>query len=237
MRLRFFSDLHVGSPTGVWPPGIRHERKFTYRLNPAQRWLWNRVLESRDPPPDLVFFCGDLMDLAHGVDLDDIQRAASKVVDAVAGDLPKYFVEGTTFHEKWYEGVIGRVSNVKDDKVFDILELTFEGRRFNIAHHPESGGGVIYKSTILGRTVMFAAVASAAGKVRMPDVIIRGHLHHYALYQDTLSTYVQLPCFCLQDAYARKKRYYGWKPDIGYVDIIVEKGGIKVDPKIYKYPI
>jgi len=236
VRLRFFSDLHVGSPTGVWPPlKRRSSRKLEYSQNPAQAWLWKRFQQSvkMEPQPDLVFFCGDLMDQAHRVDLDTLQEAAQFVLSQVP--QPKYVLEGTPFHEELFMGVI--VPGVIDGKVHDVVEKRFEGKLFNVAHHPEAGGGVIYKSTILGRTVMFAAVASQAGKARMPDVIVRGHLHHYALYQDVLSTYVQLPCFVLQDSYAKKKRFYGWRPDIGHVDIVVEKGKVLVEPHLYKYPI
>lgn len=242
--LRVISDTHIGSPLGVWPAEgmvyAREEQKMD--LTPAQEFLWQKWKDvARLPKPDIIVLNGDLIGADAGQPLDIIQRAAVVTFRKVLKkDTHLYLIRGTPYHEKYYEALVEGLEpkpNPEGGYVGDFVEFVIHGKRLNIAHHPEGSSGAIYKGTILGKSSVWAAVASMSGKVKMPDVIVRSHLHFYATYEDDLCTVVHTPCFSFQSSYARKKSYYRLQPDIGVVDLeIPENGRVRVLPRLFPIP-
>jgi len=236
MRIRVVSDLHIGSSTGLLrtDSGKKRYRERTgrRRANEVQERLWEYWVDLWKSGADILVVNGDIMDLAEGGDLDEVTGLALEVLEYAAPKVEKvYLIAGTPFHEKHYAGL---VEGLGVDRVYDHLMLNEGGLKLSFAHHPELGGSAIYPGTVLSRTAFFAYIASARKKVILPDVIVRGHFHYYGLYQEKNITVVQAPAFCYQDYYAVRKSLYRFIPDVGAVDLVVEKGRVSVQPILYE---
>lgn len=242
--LRVVSDLHVGSPLGLWPAtGLKYRRdEPKVDLTPAQEFLyrqWKKLASFEYP--DILVINGDIVSSDEGLPYDLISRAAIVLIRQLMSEKTKlYLVRGTPYHEKFYEAFVQGLNpqpNPEGGYIGDFIEFLINGKRINIAHHPEGSSGAIYKGTILGKASVWAAVAASSGKVKMPDVIVRSHLHFYARYQDDLCTVIHTPCFNLQTPYARKKAFYRLQPDIGAVDIqVYSTGEIDIVPHLFEVP-
>lgn len=183
------------------------------------------------------------MDKAKFPDIDLLQVAAARVVDAICSLVDPsriYFVRGTQYHEEWYVGLVGSIAYrsrviVKEpnDPVFEVLDVKFEDVLLDVAHHPESSA--MYKGTVASKILKDAAVAAQSGKIpKMPDLIVRSHRHFYANYEDNLGRCLLLPCFEVQSEYAVMRKRFTWIPDIGWVDVDVKGSVVRVEKFLFE---
>lgn len=105
-------DIHVGSTTGLWPPGGLVSEGGTYLMNKAQQWLyqnWERMLQDweRWPRPRYVVINGDVLQGKQNKDGQLVTNRADLQADA-AYELLKplcesadglYMLHGTAWHE------------------------------------------------------------------------------------------------------------------------------------------
>lgn len=252
-RVRVVGDLHVGSEWGLWPPGVVDDNGREYPQNAAQKYLWDcwTHLWSTAPAPDLVVVNGDLIDgpkWTNRLDmsltttsLDLQQRALVHVLRAAVAERPWYCVAGTQYHEPERLGVVaaylGANKGPNGEQVLDELYYRARGKLLEVRHHP-GGGSVLYRGTTLNRELILSILAAHRGKTPLPDVVVYGHLHAYAMYQDYGITVVLCPAWQLQTRYARMKNPKRWVPDIGCVDIVLTEDEVpRVEAYLYQTPV
>lgn len=237
-RVRIVSDLHVGSQWGLWPPGMRDDGR-PYPQNVGQRWLWHHWVRSwaEWPRPHTLIINGDLIDgpqpkrWGRGTmtsDLDLQQRALLAVLEPALHPRPErlYIVEGTEYHEPDRLGVVAQLVGAKRHHQALVpvdLRLEYYGRRLLVGHHPDAGQ-TLYKGSSLERQVLWALARAAAKYDERWDVLVVSHLHMWAAEYVLRSIVVLTPGWSLQDHRSRKRRRHTWIPDIGWVDIMFEKG-------------
>lgn len=207
-----------------------------FTQSPDSQWIWeNAVAQARQlPKADLIVVNGDL---THGLnrksagtgvytqDQQIVNQAAEKVAHALIGEVPFYITQGTPYHEPDVAFVakkLGAQTWPGGEQYGQILDLDIRGLGVNIAHHPD-GGAAIYKGTTMDRTALWSIISSYLGKVFDASVIIRSHVHFYALWQANGRTVVQTPCMTFPDPYAKKQAYFRYTSDIGCVDVLFNR--------------
>lgn len=204
------SDIHANSTVAVCPPRVRLDDGGDYVASPVQRWIWQRwreywqrVAEQRAGNRLIVILNGELADHNSHTTTElvsqnpaTIMRLSAMVLEPMlslldnATDDTVYVTRGTQAHtgpashydEKIAED-IGAVP-LPGGKTFSryILNLNVEGVKFNVAHHPPSGGGTrpwtqAATAVNMSSTVRYAMLGSGRRESDLPHLFIRGHRH------------------------------------------------------------
>ncbi len=230
------ADLHCGSKWGLFPPEwiATKSPSNIIQANIAQKYLWEWWLwtahawrEKLGGDLDLLIVNGDVMegkqpkDKSTGLvtaDLNEQADIAAQCLDAFCSILHprvKLRTAGSKYHEAPDNPIpaLDEKLGFKCDVEFKI-ELP-DGRCMQVQHDPGSTGA-IYKGTIVDRTILWSNIAENLNKVPSIGIIVRSHLHYYHMMQTHGKTYVMVPCWKLQDCYAKKNRFR-WTPDLGGV--------------------
>jgi hypothetical protein len=245
----FVGDTHVGSHWGLYPesklPGHPGSWLGVRYLNQCFSHMVNAF-----PDLDLLVLQGDLIDghqsksESTGVfssKLGDQVEAAIEVLEPLAKKAKTIIrVDGTPYHEGFNNALLAldyALGVKKTEQVFDIELLP--GSILNCAHHP-TGGSALYYGTKVDRDSLLAKVAASDCKVPLPRWIVRSHLHTMILQVTEHVTTVQLPCFQLITAYAKKSNYWRWQPTIGGMIMRADQedpSGYKFIPHLYAVPL
>jgi hypothetical protein len=229
------ADLHCGSRWGLLGPESEYGKQ-----NPGQRYLWDCwcALAKAWPRLDLLILNGDLIDgkqyrsKGTGVVTADMGEQAEIAEECLAYLIdrvkPRKIVrtEGTPYHEgfdgalkdldKEFGIVYRKMSRAQKERRVGIvhdIELA-DGVVLNTKHQPE-GSAALYMGTVQDRETLWATITEMKQGLPRADFIVRSHLHTHTRFYGCGKEHVLTPCFQLQSAYAKHRRYYRWHPTVG----------------------
>lgn len=222
------ADLHIMHATGLAPvDGWVTSTGNVLQPNEAQSYLgecWAHLVDRLPKRLDFLFLVGDMVEGRNPIDqareLSEVDpefqaRAATEVLQPLVDRTSAIFmVAGSDYHAgrgSRNEEALGRmlhtrkkgpfhappwrIINVMDDVMFDVAHTQSYMMR--------------YRSTPMERELEFATNRKARARSSMPPiyVIVRAHTHTgYAAYEKEGALVVTLPCFKIQDIYAKKSR-------------------------------
>jgi len=198
-------DLHVNSLVGLCPPVFRRERGSAHLQSPAQKASWEcwvkdwahvRTMKEQTGAKVYAVFPGDMVDvnvrnkaglITHKE--SDILQAAVDVLAPAREVADKLFiVRGTAAHtglQGWMEDQIGTLIGAEEDsetysRAWWNLPLLVEGVLFDVGHHPHTYGMRPWtKQSALARESAIILHEAATKGFRIPDVVVRAHVHYY----------------------------------------------------------
>lgn len=228
-------DLHVGSIWGLCPPtGILRDGGGRYLPNPIQVWMWERWLDfwiefyATDPgAPHVVLVNAEFIDGNHHGTTEiatpepaEQAAAALEVMRPVLRNAAALIVtRGTEAHSgKAGAADRGIAAALKAQGVNVIVqpdpgaseaehELVFDlcGVRFDVAHHVGGTRVPHTRGNNIRSEVNQAIHDYAEIKQRLPDILIRGHVHNLADTGENFPIYgVVLPAWQTKTAFAHR---------------------------------
>jgi len=192
----FLTDLHIGSPWGLWHPDYEPRWKANVKakgsLNPIQARLWEYWLDLHEQissiKPDLIFLLGDIIDGIQGRRRSRTALAELRDQTSCAISILRMLPRGT------HTRTIGLLdSRMRDAPYLEANEslyrelggrlygttgiFTIAGHSFRIYHG--STTAYIYLEIVMGRRRTFAQEAIARKKLPEIEGIICGHSHRW----------------------------------------------------------
>lgn len=207
------SDTHINSTVGLCKPAINLDDGGTYRISPAQHWLWRTWLRFIDDVSILtkdyrvvVVFNGDIGEVDTKrrttqlvtVNKATILRMVVETIEPLTDVADAIFViRGTPAHagkSSWLEEALARDLNICIKSSKDIyshyqVKGNIGGVLFDIAHHGRMGQ--------LRHTAKLYAIRLAQETMdkyndkghQPPDIVVRSHHHRRA------DSGLNWPCF------------------------------------------
>lgn len=235
-------DIHCGSMYGMMPPLFITYDDAHKLQNPGQAYLWkcweDFCWRAAKFDPDFIEFGGDAVEgpqrKSNGFEVslpspDDQVAAAIGTLELLKSRCPRarwYFVAGTPYHVgEWgsaEEGIAKAIGGVAypslgpGTRSRQVLWLDAEGVMLEFAHHLGGASG-FYRMTALDREGQWSAMAAKDSTKGVPkaDLLIRHHVHFFGAIEHASKQVVTVPCWKLQDNYARKGGVHRFHPDIG----------------------
>ena len=258
LLLLVLSDLHINSAYGLCPRSFQLDDGGTYYMNPTQSWLLSKyeaMIEKIKKEKELsgsdlfVVFNGDLVEgrLNYGPAQNITQNSATElrmaldVIDPLVSISDKTFIiRGTEVHNgksNSQEEVIAKdidaESYNKDVASWWHLIADFRGFKFDITHHTTLGRRPWTTGNGAVRLAAETMYQYQARKERVPDFVIRSHVHQFS---DSGFTYpvraMTTGCWKYTDSYIHKIAP-GTVPQIGAIKFFISGG--KCDVEAIKY--
>jgi len=245
----FLGDTHCGSHHGLHPTGddwLPKSSKWT-----GIRYLmecYAHLVESW-PDLDVLFLTGDLIDgpqrKSAGTGLfstkmsDQVDLAIEVLRPLCAKAKRIVRVDGTPYHEEFHGALRQLDSELRVNKVAQVVDLDLGPGILNVAHHP-MGGGMLYRGTQVDREGLWATIAAARRKVPKARWIVRAHVHDYMLQETQDCAVVSLPCWELATPYAKKAAYWRFQPSLGGALMLKDDThplGYRFTPTLYDPPM
>ena len=222
-----FSDIHVGSTTGLLKPGYVTHEGNEIALNDIQKWLWScwkdcwswaELVINNDPWACIVN--GDDVEGNHhktkqiwSPDESDHMMAASEVLQEVlrsASDV--YLTEGTEAHTKNMEHGIAKILkgqgiNVRSPKglgAWPELRLEVNGTVCAADHHISTSMRSYLESSAYAISMGDMRNRYARADQRVPKFFVRSHRHQYGHFDDGYGSLVVLPPWQASTRFVRK---------------------------------
>ncbi len=232
-------DLHVGSVSGIWPPGYRTKSGNKIVLNEIQEVLYRNFLKLCKKElvrkAETVILMGDLCQGNNRrrfgqetlpADLQDQVDAAVELLLPLCKAKRTYGVIGTGYHDSLDthldELVIRGLRGHCLGKL-KILYIRETGHRILVTHGGKFGGVSI--GTYADKVATSLLIGNARGKIPRIDIWAQGHLHQFWHHTTPAIDFVVAPCW--QGWYYMDgivANYGRIQPDIGAVVLELEKG-------------
>ncbi len=257
-RILCLSDLHVGSMRALFPPNQEVETgpdEYTeWQLTVGQKYLWkcNQHLQANLPPIDACVVVGDGMQ-GHrdpwasrlcAPNFTDQETALITILKPYRQKVKRmYLTAGTQYHSQDYATAERNVAKNLNAEYRPWLTLPVYGKNIHFAHG--KCGGFVYRTTFLEREVFFHVLAAEAKQIPRADVVVRAHVHFFALYQSADKTAFFNPCWQLPDEgnAVRLSSFAKQQPLLGASLITVNDevdpwgtGAVQVQPLPYDLP-
>jgi hypothetical protein len=254
------ADTHTNHKVGLNIPTRQLDEGDTWGACKIQRWLFNTFGDFMEQTDKLKK--GELIGVVTGdfIDIDEKDRTHQIIsrdqADAVIGAQnvlepfanmceSVYFIRGTEAHvgkSAWAEELVASdfdnavVCPDTKKKSWWHLPLEVEKVQMDIAHHPASNGGGRPMNSLspVSRLATDTLFQYANAKERLPNLVIRAHIHRYADSRDAFSVRgIILPPLCLLGAFARRLGI-NETPQVGGLLIFCENGEYEVKPILYQ---
>ena len=245
-RMVVLSDLHCGHVMGLTPP--------TWQFNPEnetwgevarvqnESWQWYiNAVRRVGKKIDILVLNGDLIDgrgeRSGSTELitADRTKQASIAVDCISEwDAKQIFMtRGTPYHSGQAEQFEDLVAERVGGHIEDVLDIKVNGKTFNF-RHKIGGSSVPYgKATQVIKESIWNALYAIYHEIPSADVIIRSHVHHMVINQDSLRWSITTPALQVNSRYG--KQQCNGITDFGFIVIdIYTNGHITVNPYIAK---
>jgi len=196
-------DTHAGSSVGLFPPSFRLSEGQVLTQSPAQRWMWDRWLDTcvwySEYELSALIINGDIVQGINSRDTQlltaneaDMHNMALAVLEPLLACKPRriYVTRGTGFHSGgggWREELIAKAIRAEQDEkgnhsAFE-WKLNWQGKLLYFTHHIQRA--VVYPLTPLQRAQQTWR-AWASNPAEVPDADIRSHQHTCHVYQDAM---------------------------------------------------
>jgi len=256
------SDTHSNSTVGLAKTNIQLDDGDKVAAGTVRRWLWYRYEEilaqiKQEARGDIYGVVnGDAVELdAKNRSVQTITRNNQEAIDIASETLEPFFsmckgvyvTRGTEAHTgpsaQAEEAIAGNFSNtIKNEETGNYswwnVPLIFDGVKIDIAHHPKGGGSGRPFSSQSGidRIASDTLFTYANDGERVPDLVLRSHLHGYRDSQNAFKTRAIItPAFSLLTAYGHRIGI-NTDNDIGIIMIICDQGKYHVKPILKKVP-
>lgn len=224
----FDADPHAGSTDGLMAPAGAD--KIDRRLNDAQKYLWECrewCVHWMPKNPDLLVLLGDEIEGQQpkskhtGLVTADVGEQVIIAEENVRPlmDRAKTFlrVDGTPYHQG-AQKELRALDNFYKHKHWKSAQDHFLDLGNGVMHisHDPGTRNAIYLGTVVDRNLRFATIAEVTDNLPEERFIVRAHLHTYIHLEVAWNKAMVLaPCWKLQDAHAKTKGFYRWRPTIG----------------------
>ena len=245
-------DLHVNSTVALRPPRFVKDDGDTSKASPQQTWIWRHWLafwqevgevKERHDARLYAVFNGELADdLNHrstqlvSRNTTDQLRMAQDTLKPALGIVDYVFVtRGTEAHsgpsaclDERIAEYIGAIPDPYGHHAWWNFIGDIGGVRFDIAHHSGHGHGRPWtRGGDANRLAADIVYRYAEQNVRVPDIVIRGHVHKPVdSYDNHITRAIVHPSWQLTNAFGHKLGG-GWLP-IGGMYVICNGGGYEV---------
>lgn len=260
------SDMHVGSYSGLCPPGgLQLDSGGMLGQTKLQEYSWQCWQHYWDEwvPAQTkgiarknitVVINGDVIDGNHHQAVDLVpnvmtqERAAVDILKPIADKYRMFMVRGTEAHggrsdqntESIARHLNCEVDTVGNNSVWQ-LWLDVDGVLFQFAHHIGTTSSAAYETSAPMRELVAGLVEAAQWGQQLPDVFVRSHRHRYNTVSipsvdDKDIQLVVTPAWQMRTPHVERIDRMRL-PHIGGVVFIVEDGRCLQSKKIYKMPM
>ena len=259
ISLVILADTHSNHKMGLNPPQVTLEEGDSWGACEIQKRTWASYMDLLGKVKKIK---GVKIGLVNGdyIDIDEKNRTnqiisrdeatittiGSEVIDPLAKLCKKmYFVRGTEAH-------VGKGGSAEELIASDFdnavvcpdtkkkswwhLLLDLDGVRFDIAHHPQSGGSgrPMNTQSAIDRLASDTLFNYANRGEQPPDLVIRSHIHKYLDSQNAFRVRAIItPPFTLLGAFARRLGISD-EPQLGAIVIHCSGGTYEVEPILYQ---
>jgi hypothetical protein len=247
------SDLHFGSSTGLLPKGFIDSNGAEVLPNIGQKYLWECWIDFnarvKQFKPDFVVIDGDIVEGTQrkeggaGLSLRLMQDQKAAAVEGLqllkkAAGCPFYFVQGTNYHVGTNGESEEDVAAMLDAKKYlsvgpgrfvrEVLWLDIDGVVIEAAHSI-SGASGFYRATQVDKEMQWSAMSAKDSSKGIPkaDILIRAHVHNFIYVEHASKQGFTLPCWQLQNTYARNKSVHRFHPDLGGIFMEIDPAAKK----------
>jgi hypothetical protein len=243
---------------GLLKPTVKLDAGGTFSFSDEQRFMWKRWLvfwdevqkvAKKNRAKVITVFNGDMVDvpvkhktlqfITHNE--NDVMDMAYDTIEPALDVSDKVFVvRGTAAHVKHSGGLEERIAGdigAEKDKDTDSwweLDLWCENVLYDISHHGRLGGMAWTKANSLNKLVGELIIDCQYRNKRVPDVVLRSHMHQYARSDNSLDMEAfALPAWQLRTEFVHRLAKVG-RADIGGMYFINDKGNYT--PVVKRYP-
>jgi hypothetical protein len=250
--IAFVSDLHVGSPYGLWPNEFVCPTGHIIKASRGQLKIleyWNDFLiQCKRYKVDTIVSLGDVVDGTNRkeygrdrmvTDLNLQILAARQLLEPVTKGRKFFGVSGTGYHDSLDFRAEESLIKDLDGTYWGLLRnIKLKGTKvvLNVSHG--RGGGTLYRSTKGDKELLFILAAEAAKKIDFHvDCFVRGHLHFYGYIDQAVNSYLACPGWTDWIPYPPSLGLIGKQPDIGFVIMLINnKNEISIKRKLFPLP-
>lgn len=225
-RVVIISDLHCGNLGGLTPPGSQ--------INQLQIDLYNWYVKKVKEVGriDLLIGNGDMIEgpseRTRGVGLSTTDSLAQvKMAEQCIRewDYKKILLTyGTPYHtgkaENYEEVLADRLGALIDNE----HTFSIEGVQFNVKH--KTGGGNSLNGGLANGAIKdqrWNILNASIGEVEKADIVIRSHLHRFAVDQDAFGFSITTPALQFNSSYGA--RQCSGHTDYGFISFTVKSKG------------
>lgn len=257
------SDIHAGDRMSVCSPEVALDGGGEYTPSKVQKvlyswWLdyWRWVRKFAGTRPVIIVNCGDSLEGHHHNTVSTISNNLSDQ-EGIAYDLLEepvklacgryYHLRGTEAHAgksgQEEERLAKRLGAVEDETGGSArfeLWLELDGQTLHFTHHIGTSGSVGASATALQKEAEQFLVDSARWGRPIPNIIVRGHRHHYNQVSVPTNSgnvlALTMPSWQLKTAFAyRVNAGRCMAPEVGGAVIYYneDKGCLDVATKLY----
>lgn len=255
-------DIHANSIHALMPPSFMLDSGNIILYNKYQQWLWDKwqsfwFTVYNQYEVEAILLNGDLVQGIH-VNRDgeiillkknEQHRLALAVLEPMLYDkgerrqMPLFVTRGTGYHD----GIMGQdgealareMKAVQDPHTHSYSKyrwkIQWRGKILKATHHIQTAN--VYPLTPLFRALNEEKQRAVDRKTRMPDAIIRSHVHQCNVVEDSAGHLAMvLPAWQLSTEYVHKKIPEAIAPVGGMVLTIDEAGKLRAEKYLYSVP-
>jgi hypothetical protein len=248
-RVLVLNDTHVGSVWGLWPPNYESHYGNVEKMNEIQKELykhWKKFSKKvAKRKIKTVILLGDMVDgpgyKSRGreqmvTDMRDQVSAAGQLLYPLLKEIQPenvYVFSGSDYHSASQQ-------NSERDLALDLgaeyvglgpHDFEFDDIDINFSHG--SGSSYWYRGTKMDKMGFSMQLSMAGPGLYNAKHIVRGHFHYEGYLHYSFQDIYISPCWQAQTDYMRKKNPMKMIPDIGSLELTVDKGN--VSPRFYHY--
>jgi len=255
-----FSDTHPNSTVAICPPEVSRDDGDKHIISSWQMWLWQSWLDLIEKAKTAamggaklyVFGNGDLVEFDakdrsnqlistnKSTALDIAEDVYSPAVSAADRFI---VIRGTGAHtgkSSEYEEILAKNLGAEKDAYGRHAQWYFlapvGGVLFEIAHHTAGGKRPSTATGSVARLAEETILEYGGTKDRIPDLVVRGHVHRYHDSFDNIKgcRAITLPCWTGATDHVHRIGAGTTLPDIGGTIVVSENGHFDVKTYTYK---
>ena len=259
ITIAVFSDTHSNSTVAICPPDVNKDDGGKYVRSTWQVWLWQSWLEwiaevkkAAKGGKLYVIGNGDLVEVdakdrsnqlisTNVATSLDIAQDVCEPLTSLADRL--YITRGTGAHTGKageYEELLAKLLGAEQDDVgrqahWYIL-ATVAGVLIEAAHHSAGGRKASAAAGAVARLAEETILEYAGSHDRVPDLVIRSHVHTYHDSGDNIQgcRAITTPCWTGASEYVHRLALGHKLPDIGGTIITCQDGQYEVKTTLYR---
>lgn len=243
-RMVILSDLHCGHIMGLTPPAWQFNKDNIDLQDIANiqkdAWDWyTSAIKKVGKNIDVLVVNGDLID-GRGeksgsnelITVDRMKQVSIGVECLSQWNAKQIFMtRGTPYHTGNQEQFEDLASERLGALIDDSLNIKINNKIFNFKHKVASSSVPYGKTTPVVKEGLWNLIQSVYNDVPSADVIVRSHVHHLAINQDSSKYCIVTPALQVNSRYG-KQQCTGIS-DYGFIVVdIYENGYIQIMPYI-----
>jgi predicted phosphodiesterase len=242
-RIAIVGDTHVGSEFAVFPEGYINREGRPIDVNPTQRAIrkyWDKFWDMADFwKVDSVIHLGDALEglnvkergaMLVFADIDEqIDACVQLLRPCLVGKDGKRrtftIISGSGYHGSSDVKVHKKIAeNLGGTFGGDILRGTVKGTNKTYTALHGAGDRPQYAATMMAKEAIGNLISSATDQLEFSDIILHGHYHIWAHWDDGFQHVVLVPAWqAYRPVKVFQKQYFWRQPHIGGVILLVDE--------------